>query len=253
MREGILVHLFSQLGKFAFSVVLSITCFACASIRPIVPHDQTPLERKFVKNYTVGRKQTAYVGDPVVKIVDFYVRNVSVDRVKASNDFVVSGGPLLYLENVAGKKGDTFKILGLVKYFGVEYYAVNFGGNPVLRHFVGKDGRFSGKASEHSGIMRNPPYFRVDPPTTLFRRYSEEEVVTNRGYINYELVYTGRGDDGMKLLYREFTPDDLARPAFYQELTYSSDAKVIRFRKLRISVESADNEVIVYRVLDDGL
>jgi len=62
-------------------------------------------------------------------------------------------------------------------------------------------------------------------------------------------VYTGKGEDGLKLLYREFTPDDLARPAFYQELTYGSDAKVIRFRKLRIAVELADYEMIVYTVL----
>ena len=134
MREGVFVHLFSQQGRFTISGILSMTCFACASIKPIVPQDQTRLERKFVKNYTVGRKQTSYVGDPVVKILDFYVRNVSVDRVKASNDFVVSGGPLLYLENVTGKKGGTYKILGLVNYFGTEYYAVNFGGNPVTRN-----------------------------------------------------------------------------------------------------------------------
>lgn len=66
-------------------------------------------------------------------MVDFYVRKISVDRVKASNDFAVSGGPLLYRENVAGRKGVTYKILGLVNYFGTEYYAVN--GWCLYNHF----------------------------------------------------------------------------------------------------------------------
>ena len=91
--------------EFALSAVITTTFFACATIKPVVPQLENPVERRFVKNYTLGQEQTCYVGDPIVKIVDFYVHNVSVDKVTASNDFVVKGGPLLYPKSCRTKNG----------------------------------------------------------------------------------------------------------------------------------------------------
>lgn len=65
-----------------------------------------------------------------------------------------------------------------------------------------------------------------------------------------ELIYNGRSGDTIRMIYREFTSGDLARPAFTQELQYDlSQQTEIGFREVRLKVESATNTVINYRVL----
>ena len=242
--------------KFTTKVIalfIFILFTACATIQPLDTRKEGPLERVYTKNYTLGKTQSCYIGEPVVKVVDYYVRNVSTNKLKASNDFVVSGGPLLYSENITGSEGDTYQILGTVKYGGVHHYAVNFGGNPLLRHFITYNGEFTGNSCDINGAMRSPPYFKIEPKTTRFLRHDEEHIETNRGYINYEIIYTGKSAASINLLYREFTSDNLAKPSFYQELTYGNNANVIRFKKLRIAIKSADNEMITYTVINDGM
>lgn len=241
--------------NFLIQLILSILLIltSCATIEPVVTDKEGQSERKYVKNYTIGKIQTCYVGEPVVKVVDYYVRKVSTDKLKATNDFVISGGPLMYRENIAGKSDTTYRILGTAKYGGNEFYAVNFDGNPTLRHFITKSGEFSGNACDASGTMRSPPYFHVKPAATRFLRYEEERIETNKGYVNYEILYTGKTESSINLLYREFTSTDLARPAFFQNLTYAPNAKVIRFKKVRLAIKSANNEMLVYNVIEDGL
>ena len=52
---------------------------------------------------------------------------------------------------------------------------------------------------------------------------------------------------------REYTSEDLARPAFYQNLVYESNKKRIRFKDTIIEIHEATNEKIVYTVISDGL
>ena len=65
------------------------------------------------------------------------------------------------------------------------------------------------------------------------------------------LIYTGRAGNTLRLSYREYRKD-LARPAFFQELTYDLDrSSHVVFRNYRIEVLEANNEVIRFRVLAD--
>lgn len=64
------------------------------------------------------------------------------------------------------------------------------------------------------------------------------------------LIYLGSAGGVLRLNYREFK-GDLARPAFTEELTYSSPTRfpdVIAFRDIRITVLGLDNAGIHYRV-----
>ena len=66
----------------------------------------------------------------------------------------------------------------------------------------------------------------------------------------YELIYSGKSGNVIKILYREFS-NDLARPAFSQELQYDlAESKTIKFRKTTIEVIQASNQEITFRVLD---
>jgi hypothetical protein len=64
-----------------------------------------------------------------------------------------------------------------------------------------------------------------------------------------ELVYNGVVNNYLKFIYREFT-DNMARPAFTQELQYDvSKSKIIGFKGVRLEVIDADNTSIEYKVL----
>ena len=71
------------------------------------------------------------------------------------------------------------------------------------------------------------------------------------GGFRYELLYQGISGNVVSLLYREYV-DDLARPAFQQDLSYTlapAGATEVSFRGTRLRIHSADNNRIRYEVL----
>lgn len=64
-----------------------------------------------------------------------------------------------------------------------------------------------------------------------------------------ELIYTGVSKNIISILYREYQ-NDMARPAFSQELKYDlGEGRVIGFKGARFEVLKATNLGITYRVL----
>jgi len=73
--------------------------------------------------------------------------------------------------------------------------------------------------------------------------------IPKKEYLKQEFIYNGKVGSAIKFTYREFV-DDLARPAFTQDLQYDLlESKVIGFRGLRIEILSATNTKIEYKVL----
>ena len=77
-------------------------------------------------------------------------------------------------------------------------------------------------------------------------------VNTKADYVNFELIYTGTDNTSLFMTYREYTPDNLARPAFFQNLVYPANSDTIRFRDIKIKVHDKANSQIVYTVTEDG-
>lgn len=82
--------------------------------------------------------------------------------------------------------------------------------------------------------------------------FSTEKAIERSGKgFKYELLYQGIAAGVVSLLYREYV-DDLVRPAFQQDLSYTLSPEgptEISFRGTRIVIEAADNKGIRYRVL----
>jgi hypothetical protein len=73
--------------------------------------------------------------------------------------------------------------------------------------------------------------------------------IPKKEYLKQEFIYNGKVGNAIKFTYREFV-DDLARPAFTQDLQYDlTESKIIGFRGLRIEIVSATNIKIEYKVL----
>jgi hypothetical protein len=68
----------------------------------------------------------------------------------------------------------------------------------------------------------------------------------------YELIYQGIDGDTVRIAYREYT-ENLARPAFSQDLSYTLEEPLtdIRFRDVQLTIHEANNNQITY-ILESG-
>lgn len=63
---------------------------------------------------------------------------------------------------------------------------------------------------------------------------------------NFEIMFSGQDASSIRLQYREYTRDNMARAAFAQDLTYPRTAERIRFRDYEMRVLSlTDDELTV--------
>jgi hypothetical protein len=78
----------------------------------------------------------------------------------------------------------------------------------------------------------------------------QNTTIPTLGSMRKEIIYNGKTQDTIKMVYREFK-DDLARPAFYQDLVYDlSESKIIAFKGTKIEVIEASNSIIRYKVIE---
>ena len=67
--------------------------------------------------------------------------------------------------------------------------------------------------------------------------------------IKKEIIYQGREGDTLRFRYREYIKD-IVRPAYDQTVEYNlSEDNIVTFRGMRILVEEATNQDIVYRII----
>ena len=66
-----------------------------------------------------------------------------------------------------------------------------------------------------------------------------------------ELIYTGKAGSIIKITYKEYKCD-LARPSFFQDLTYDlSQSSTVVFKNFKLNIVKADNEVVTFTVLSE--
>lgn len=88
----------------------------------------------------------------------------------------------------------------------------------------------------------NQPHPGIEYTSTKYEKWGKDA-------FKRELVYTGISQNTVSILYREFS-DDIARPAFSQELKYDlSQGKTIGYKGARFEVIKATNLNIEYKVL----
>jgi hypothetical protein len=103
-------------------------------------------------------------------------------------------------------------------------------------------------------------YFDRSSTMNMYGMLVNESNISNVGYrqanqniedgFKYELIYQGRDGDVVRIAYREYT-ENLARPAFSQDLTYTLDeagSTSVRFKDVSLTIHGADNNEIRYTV-----
>lgn len=220
-----------------------------------------------IKSYELNKERTAYIGQAIVKWqeADLDSSKISTDKyIVSTGDFKLQGR---YQKNfllgnsvkLDGKKGEIFKIAGSISLDGIAYYVAvpnDKETSSCCALLFDLEGHLNHRAitDEHFDTIMRSDNAELTPSEASFVVRSD---TSNKGELllglSHELVYGGINDVTMNVSYREYSPSDQARQAFYQNLVYVPKIDIIRFRDFRIKVHEATNEKIVYTVLEDGL
>jgi hypothetical protein len=214
------------------------------------------------------------VGDPIVKVQDFWIETIEepIATVSADLDATITGS-LMANQPWVFQKGKSYEIKGSFEIDGLSYQVVasseirdRKSGSPVRM-----GGAWGGLLVKNDGTILPAKLIygfstlgvnkesvvavgaSISDVTVLVKNEKKLLVDTSKGYENYEIIYTGINSSGINFTYREFSPDGLARVAFYQNLTYPVGVNRISFKKFRIRIEDSGAEKISYRVLEDGI
>lgn len=230
------------------------------------------VQHSFIKSYTVGEVETAYIGQPVIKIRDIYQEvNKDVNNkcfyAKPSNDFTLTGeyNKKLFNRklNIKGSSKNIFSLGDKTKINGVEYSVFNIdddNGN-TYGLMVNNEGKIVVKTiydDDHDSMFELNNAVLTPANTTMIAtdkiapcHESDDHLWV--GDNNFELLYGGINNVTISMTYREYTWNDLARPSFFQNLVYETSAKEIRFKDFKIAVIESSNEKIVYKIIEDKL
>jgi hypothetical protein len=218
---------------------------SCATITPVSKTASTSTHT-FVKNYSLGEAKKAYIGEEIIKVKDYYVVKSPIVSARAENDIEVKGGftsaPML--------KGTIYRVVGEMEDNGRKLKIITSPLNNI-RIALTETGHYADIAIGH--MNQRVIGVSFEPSDAKFAYLQDESIDSSRTFINYEIIFTGISDQALNLLYREYTPDNMARSAFFQNLTYPRDSKTIRFKQTLIRVDTITNELISYTVLEDGL
>lgn len=198
------------------------------------------------KNYQLNTLQTVYVGEPVIKRKTFMLKVKSelvgvpaMDIQLSSSNVVLNlrGGhsyPVKYEVNLQGRMYNVLEVYhnAADRYYGVLAAEDGFLANVVL-----------------DGNVQIPGTFQIAPMNASVAQHRVETVMSSQNTENFEIVFGGISNNEINLTYREFTPEDAAKTAFYQNLTYPLDSRFIRYKNLQIKIHQVTPEFISYVVV----
>lgn len=276
-RIGILKIKGDIIKKLVLVLVVLVIAAGCGislhTVKPVLPTLPTTQAVSssclYVKSYVVGTQKTAYIGQPMAWWQSA-IRSETQDTEYASflieKDFKLSGTyrkNLLFASNVniTGFKGDECEIKGETIINGIKYYVITIRDNKDYGLLIDSNGMLN------KNIVTDDNFDRVfsadksnesilSPPDAhfMFILNKPKKKVKDHLYgIKRELIFGGVNNVSINVTYREYTPDDMARQAFYQNIIYQTSAEMIRFQDMKIKVHEVTNEKIIYTVLEDGL
>jgi hypothetical protein len=234
----------------ALGVSAIVAIAGCATVAPVAsPPPAVTSEQVVERSYTLGKEEVAFVGGTIARVKDYRLDTTTRQGVmRASKDFTIFYplvGPTVMIRTT-----DPIPIAGTTQRDGKTYRLVTLR-NPYVRFLLNDDGTFEGSAIGLADARMGYTY-SPNPADVMLVPDTAASTVSSKGYINFELVYSGATKDSIRLLYREYTQQDLVRPAFTQDLVYERDSATIRFRNMLLKIIQATGEQIRFVVMEDG-
>jgi hypothetical protein len=230
------------------AIISILTANACASSQPYAVQGPEQV-RISEKSYRLAAVDSAFAGATILRVRDYFITRSEQPYMSASESFA-------WGRKCSAPKGQSLRILGMRGFEGTDYYVIAVPcGSVDGQMLVSK----SGEPTELE-VVRGLTNLTVrktgitpEPSTVRFARVVDQAVDKTRPYANYELLYSGTDGQSFGVDYREFSAEDLARPAFFQSLRYPNSSETIRFRDTTIRVHRVTSEKLVFAVLSDGM
>lgn len=210
------------------------------------------------KNYAIGEERTVYVGQPMVSAKTFN-RSHSTTR----REYIASVEPFTFSLSLGGRafsfnQSSEMRDVGKITHVGKEYTLLQMPERALSNNLLMVDDNllFVGYVKAPRKVISAGAniFISTRPKQIQFARRTVEEARNSSQFVNnFEILYSGKTKDEINLLYREYTAEDYARPAFTQNLTYEADSKTIRFRDLVMRVIEVNGESIRFVVEADGM
>ena len=243
-------------------VLLSVS-YGCAPSQPLL------VRHSYATNYKIGKTETAYVGQSVLKVKDYYFyKDYEKTFFEATNNFLLNAKipekKSVYNLTIIGQKGKTYEPYYRERVNGIMHYIMYFSdsnGNDAYGVLIDDAGNI--QTDMLYGNIKPIDFELIPPDTKLikssmntesFACYQHHDYYSNIcGWVNFELIYGGINSVSLNMSYKEYSREDYARTAFYQDLTFEPNAKQIRFKDFIIKIIEATNDKLVYQILADNL
>ncbi len=240
-------------GRCSLIVALPVGVSACTTLRPLAEVESESLgtEQVSEKNYRLGVKGTAFVGEAVIQVTEAMVERFRdhARRRQPTDDFVMTGGEI----TIRGEKKIAYPVRAVAKLHHTAYDVVDIPparGSDTYSVLVDEQGRLLNK------VMKGKKFsmWSFDTRTSGVRLQpvgAEETRQVVPSGTTYELIYGGSDGRTLSMTYREYKGADRERPAFFQNLLYEADSREIRFRNTRIQIHEAMGDRVVFTVVED--
>lgn len=238
--------------------LVGLFCGGCvtAGIRPISPSSQSSVISD--RNYEIGELKSVFVGDALVRVKGYTETTYGFSVLTANEGMTITlgiGNGQAYVGSVT--KGQELLVKGERFIDGRRYFIAvspTLSGDNGFHLQVDESGHVYPRILDGDGpeyfealpALAYNPIVQVSPASATFTPVARTIATLGPGDENYEIVFNGIDGQSMRFLYREYTPGDLARPSFFQELTYPLSSKSIRFKQLSIAVQDVNAESISY-------
>lgn len=189
----------------------------------------------------VNTTTTVRLGESMLKKSKTY----AYDALQLNEDLVAGGGIQLKFTIPPQKLKAKSELKNNILYLADEATVTDFliGTKPAIAGIcIPKDPEETKWRIYHNGICTAIGV--KDLPSHSFTKAYD----TSRPSLTRELIYNGRVNNDVKIIYRELS-NDIMRPAFQQNLQYDMDSsKEIAFQEVSLNVINADNKEITYIV-----
>lgn len=235
MRKGLII----PLGVILIGV-------GCSQPITLAPRAGLSTPRHIVdSSASVDSVAKAVVGNPLLKVKDYWVTTQTSDSMTPSSGFTFTGGP----NSVHFSDGEKLKVMGETKIDGSTFKVLGSSHDSMLLLVDAANGRLYPKVINGIGGPTMVWTFKSVPENIVFTGSTLETIAASLTYVNYEFIYSGKNGNVLNFLYREYTAQDLVKPAFSQTVTYDVSDKIIQFKNIKLEVLEVGSISISTKVL----
>lgn len=247
-----------------FIVLIGFVFNGCSAGQLVKPlgKELVSSDEVFKKSYSLNKKYKVYIGNPLLKVENYQVDIYNTSKVIPTESFTISSiAPLINKETIQDSftKDDKLDLIGsfVNPNDNLSYQIVNVPTTlPFKFGMLIRDGKiYKNYVFGNNNTFDMPTLYELKhtPSDVRLIPITETLVNTSQGMLNFEIIYNGIDNNTLNLIYREYTPENLARVAFFQTLKYDLKEKTIRFRDILIKLHNVNNEEIEFTILEDGL